>query len=231
MTNNSSNRLLSTISETLYEVLIASDKEGLIGDIPIFGSFYKAAKVSKSVSDRLFLLKLATFIEDINSLTDKDLTCIKDTLESESNSDLAEKLLLVIDNLTETEKSKYMAQALTLYSRSELTKSHFLRSLDLIQKMYIGDLNAYAESHWILNCSSEDLESMDLNSLIGTPILKVQNIDPKELRADGRESEIGITKFEETRFGKIFRDVLNNKEPYSEMGKDHIKKRGSLLSF
>lgn len=231
MTNHSSVRLLSTISKTLHEVLIASDKEGLIGDIPIFGSFYKFAKASKAVSDQVFLLKLATFIEDINSLTDKDVTCVKNALKFESNSDLAEKLLLVIDNLTETEKSKYMAQALTLYSRSELTKSYFLRSLDLIQKMYIGDLNAYAESHWILNCSSEDLEYMDLTSLIGTPILKVQNIDPKELRDDGKESEIGITKFEETDFGKVFRNILKNHSPYSEMQKDHMKKRGSLLSF
>ncbi|PKG95981.1 hypothetical protein [Paraglaciecola sp. MB-3u-78] len=217
----------------VYEaILITSEKQGLIKEIPIFGHFCKIAQATKSVSDQLFMFKLSKFIEDVNKVSNQELTTITNALKYEPNEELAEKLLLTIDNLNEADKSKYIAQALYLYSNVELTKSDFLRSLDLIQKMYIGDLNNLVRVGWISSfITSEELESMDLVSLIGTPLIKVQNINQEDLKRDGRIDEIGVTKYEETNFGGTFIKVLHNKPPYSVLQKQLMFERKQLFRF
>ena len=222
---------LQQFSDVYEAILVTSEKQGLIKDIPIFGYFYKAAIATNSVSDQLFMLKLSRFIGDTNKISNQELTSIKTALLHEPNDELAEKIVLTVDSLTESDKSRYIAQALHLYSMVELTKNDFLRSLDLIQKMYIGDLKIFASVRSIWFCTSEELEHMDLVSLIGTPILKVQYINQDELRKDGRTDEIGLTKFEETNFGRIFRDVLNNRPPYSELQKQDKLTQKELYPF
>lgn len=223
--NYKKNTNLQKLDELYESILTTSEKQGLIKEIPIFGQFYKIALASKSVSDHLFMFKLSRFIEDIDEVSNQDLTIIKNTLKNESNEEISEKLLLVVDRLDEAEKSRYIAQALNLFSIEELTKKDFLRTVDQIQKMYIGDLISFAQCNWIGNFTSHDLEKMDLSSLIGTPLMKIENIDQKDLEKDGRVDEIGITKFEDTNFGSIFRKVLNNQPPYSELEKIRLFKQ------
>ena len=229
--SNKKDGFLAVLNDTYNAVLITSEKEGLLKDVPVFGHFYKAAMISKSVSDQLFLMKLAKFIDDTNLLTDSDVRSIKKALAFESNSDLAELLILAVDNLSDAGKSIYIAQSLNLYSRSELTKSDFLRATDLIQKMYIGDLKVNSNIGGINGCTSEDLESMGLISLIGTSLLTLENISPQKLKSDGREEEVGLTRFSDTYFGSTFRHVLENKNPYSDLQKKDMLERGILLKF
>ena len=218
------------IGETFESILEVSCKQGLINDIPVFGTFYKLANFTASVSDALFLRKLSVFLNDINKLTKEDLSKVQNMFRHASNSDIAEKIILIINSLTEPNKSSYIAKFTSLYSQSELTRDDFLRSVDLIQKLYLGDLEKYRDIRWI-NHTNDDLERRGLISLIGTPLIRAQNVDQRQLISDGRESELGLITYEDTDFGRVFKDGLNEREPYSEMEKTNLQKQGLLKNY
>lgn len=170
------------------------------------------------------------FISEVDKVSQSDLEAIKTALNFDSNEELAEKVIIVIDNLNDTDKSKYIAQALHLYSQVELTKSDFLKSIDVIQKIFLGDLEAFAFAHSHFS-DNDELERTNTTGLIGTGLIQIQNTDYDELVRDERLNEIGKITYEHTAFGRTFHSVMNNRPPYSELHKQHLIETNKLTRF
>lgn len=218
------NRLYEDFTNAIVET-------GAIKEIPYFGQFVKYAEHAQNISNCMFIKKLARFVEDIQSVTDGDLKQIKLALEHSPEKELAEKIILAVDSLYDLSKTKYIAQALHLYSQLELTKADFLRTLDLIQKLYAGDLAKLETFNWISGVTNDDLEYYGLSSLIGTPILKIEHVSQRMLTDEGRHDELGLVRFTQSNFGYIFLSVLKNRKPYTELQKKDLERRGEIKEF
>jgi hypothetical protein len=83
-----------------------------------------------------------------------------------------------------------------------------LRSVDTIHNYFIEDLNRFLFQSNIWFCTFEDLERQNLESLVGSPLIKEQLIDRQGLIRSGREDEVGITNYENSSFGEIFKSAL-----------------------
>lgn len=210
------------------DLLKALSGSGLIKEIPYFGKFLKVAEEVQNISNSVFIYKLTRFVEDINSIDESALQRISTALECSPIPELAEKIIIAVDSLHDVSKAKYIAQALSLYSQIELSKEDFLRSLDLIQKLYVGELEVLATEGYVAGATSDDLEASGLTSLIGTPVLKIDRIDQKELISDGREDEVGLIRFSTSNFGAVFASVLRNNKPYSVLVRETMLNSGKL---
>lgn len=218
-----------TFKQTTNAILEVAEKEGLWKDVPIFGEFYKLAVASQSVSDHIFLNKLKLFIEELATVNGNDLSQIKNMLKFDGDEEIARKVLLVVHSLTDTGKAKYIAQAINFYTIKELTKHHFLRSVNMIESMYLADLETLGNGRYtIYGVTFDELEYHGLDGIIGTPLLKEIPVRPDDIGRTISEEDSYITKYEGTYFSNVFISVLMNETPYSELQKHRLVEQGLL---
>ncbi|MGV2990628.1 hypothetical protein ACE1OE_23710 [Vibrio sp. E150_011] len=195
-------------SNALDIALDANLDEGILKDIPIFGSVIKVAELTMSIRDYFFLKKLGRFIYQLDSLTETDKETIHQFSKSPDSEKIASKVIQVIDNVTDIEKADLIGKLFASFCTGKIDRPNFLRSVDTIHNYFIEDLNRYLYESNVWFETFEDLEMRNLESLVGSPLIKEQLIDPQELTLSGREDEIGITKYENSSFGEIFKKAL-----------------------
>ena len=195
-------------SNALEIALDGTLDNGILKDIPIFGSAIKIAELTMSIRDHFFLKKLGRFIYQLDELTEADKEAISQFSKSPDSEKISSKLIQVIDNITDVEKADLIGKLFISYCSGKIDKSNFLRSVDTIHNYFIEDLKRFVFQSNIWFCTFEDLESQNLESLVGSPLIKEQLIDRQDLIRSGREDEVGITNYENSSFGEIFKNAL-----------------------
>jgi hypothetical protein len=200
---------IKDLSSNALEIALDGNLDnGILKDIPIFGSAIKIAELTMSIRDHFFLKKLARFIYQLNELTEADKETISQFSKSPDSEKISSKLIQVIDNITDIEKADLIGKLFISYCSGKIDKSNFLRSVDTIHNYFIEDLNSFLFQSNIWFCTFEDLERQNLESLVGSPLIKEQLIDRQDLIRSGREDEVGITNYENSSFGETFKSAL-----------------------
>jgi len=200
---------IKDLSSNALEVALDSGLEnGILKDIPIFGTAIKVAELTMSIRDHFFLQKLSKFIFQIENLSEKEKSAINDFSRSPDNEKISNKIIQVIDNVTDIEKAELIGKLFTSYCSGKINKSNFLRAVDTIHSYFIEDILQFISASNLWFCTYEDLERQNLENLVGSPLIKEQILDRQEMISDGRENEIGITNYENSNFGEIFKKAL-----------------------
>ena len=200
---------INDLSSNALEIALDGNLDnGILKDIPIFGSAIKVAELTMSIRDHFFLKKLGRFIYQLDDLTEAEKETISKFSKSPDSEKISNKLIQVIDNVTDVEKADLIGKLFISYCSGKIDKSNFLRSVDTIHNYFLEDLQRFIYGSNVWFDTFEDLEHQNLESLVGSPLLKEQIIDRQELIRSGREDDIGITNYENSNFGEIFKHAL-----------------------
>jgi len=200
---------IKELSSNALEVALDSNLDsGILKDIPIFGSVIKMAEVTNSIRDYFFFKKLSCFIYQLDGLSGKDRDDILSFSNTDDSEKVADKIIQVIDNVTDIEKAKLIGILFAAYCKGSIDKSNFLRSVDTVQHYFLDDINNFISTDGIYFFTFQDLEYRKIEMLIGSQLIKQQYITQNELIRLGHDSDLDITYYEDSNFGRIFRKAL-----------------------
>jgi len=130
------------LAETITDSLL---NDGLLHEIPIIGTIVGLTKVSFNISERLFIKKIMYFLSEIKDIdVEKRNKLISDIENSDKQKvRVGEKLLYILDRCDDHVTAKYLAIVFTAFLNQELSYSEFLRCSNIIQKLFINDLELF----------------------------------------------------------------------------------------
>jgi hypothetical protein len=116
-------------------------QDGLLRDIPIVGTIINLSKFGANVHDRLFLKKLLSFLNKLESIpSDKR----KELIENIENSKkyrmkVGEKLLYIIDSCEDYEISELVGFLFKAFTEEKITYDDFLKGASVLKKLNMSD--------------------------------------------------------------------------------------------
>lgn len=133
------NQLGDAIFDLAEVALDQNLAEGVLKDVPIVGSLVKLARAGQSVSEELFLRKLARFLADLNSvpIEERERLLEKYPDASEEQRVLGENLLLALERLDDVKKPAILARFFAAYIRSKIDYFTFTRLARALEKFNI----------------------------------------------------------------------------------------------
>lgn len=114
----------------------------VLRNIPILNSICGVIRVGKDLRERNLLVQTSTFLSEFNSGTidEEKLQEYKEKLEDDKKkiSEL-ERVLLILNNNIDVEKSKYLAKLFTAYINEKITWDEFCEFSDITNRFYMED--------------------------------------------------------------------------------------------
>jgi len=132
-------QLSDAIFDLAEVVLDQNLSEGVLKEVPIFGILAKLARAKQSVSEELFLRKLARFLADLNAVPIEEREKLLEQYPDASLEQqvLGENLLLALERLDDTEKPAILARFFAAYIRSKIDYLTFTRLARALEKFNI----------------------------------------------------------------------------------------------
>ncbi|MET0888793.1 MAG: hypothetical protein ABWY09_01530 [Stenotrophomonas maltophilia] len=155
---NIANQLVETIkSKDLQEVVVGALEaaidsemaEGILKEIPFFGSLISIGKAGISIRDRIFARKLEEFISSFSELSWSERSRIFDELGS--TPELQERAALAILDILERcdpiDKPRLIGNLFVAMVRGHIPSKDLLRLCTMITGVFPDDLQALAKRH------------------------------------------------------------------------------------
>lgn len=143
-------RELVPVAEDAIEALIDSSlDDGLLKELPFISAIVAVGKVGFSIRDRLLSRKIVKFLNEVATLTWSDRARAVDELAgTDGKQEKVGALLLdMIDKADMEEKPRMLGKLFVALGRGEISSDDYLRMVTMINGVYIGDLQALAESN------------------------------------------------------------------------------------
>ena len=176
------------ISENIIDLLgdigeVALDSflnEGLLKDIPFFGTGIKVIKLYTNISDTIMLRKIVLFMQNLNSCKQCEIDDFINKMNSDKyRKEIGVKLISIIDKIDEDIKIKWIAKTFLDYLSKKITKDFFFRIITIINNSFTQDilkLTIIAEKNKILSFNKK-VESYILYQLFSNGLLDDCGID------------------------------------------------------
>lgn len=134
-----SNQLGDAIFDLAEVALDQNLVEGVLKDVPIVGTLVKLARAGQSISEELFIRKLARFLADLNAVPVEDRERLLEQYPDSSDEQrvLGENLLLALERLDDIKKPAILARFFAAYIKSEIDYFTFTRLARALEKFNI----------------------------------------------------------------------------------------------
>jgi len=187
--------IVSDLSETGLDQAFA---DGLLRDIPFIGTAYKIAMLGKSISDRIFVTKLARFLQEIESIPKEELVefCRKIDGGKVSLRRLGEAVVLAINRIDDMDKLSILGSIFRAYLGSKITYDQFRRIYAAIDFAVLSDLKSFCDP---LKTENDRTFSHLMNSGLTA-------VSPSAVDEHGRAVFLRVEK---TELGKIFQELMS----------------------
>jgi hypothetical protein len=131
--------IASDVSEMALDSLL---EEGLLKDVPVFGWMAKLYAVTRTVRDRIFLKKVASFLFGTKSASQgaKDEFRARIEGDPEFRREVGENLVLLLERHDHFEKSKLLGKVFAAQISGDIDYDTFLRIATAIDRAPIADL-------------------------------------------------------------------------------------------
>lgn len=124
-------------------------EEGIIKDIPVFGSFIKIGKTIKSIHDAIFAKKVLVFAQNIHSGNDSEDKWERHKEKLKNNPKRLMKelevLLIYIDRHTKYIKNKILGKFYSLYYMGEIDWGDFEELAEILDVISVFDFETLEE--------------------------------------------------------------------------------------
>jgi len=183
--------------------------ESVLNDVPVVGTILKLKGIGTSIHDNLYAEKIRQFLLCLSEIPEEKRLKFRDEIAmgKEKNQKLVQKLLLIIENQSDLEKTELVANFFIAYLDGEMSGSGFRRALDVTANYFLDDITNFLVSISVqgFSCNTyQDLERMGISSLIGSPLIGFERTSPAELRKDGWGDTAEVALFETSDFGFSF---------------------------
>lgn len=117
-------------------------EEGILKDIPFFGTVIKMSSIIGSVRDRLFLKKVSSFLFEISKISEQDRNRFRNKIKDDKNfqSEVGENLMLLLERHEHMSKPRLLAKAFGAYIEEKISYNEFLKLASSIDSAFINDL-------------------------------------------------------------------------------------------
>jgi hypothetical protein len=160
-----SEKLAEIGSDTAELIFDSFLDNGVLKDIPIFGTLYKLGKAGIGIRDRYFMKKVLKFLFEIKNVTLEDRQKFIDDLEKSTAQKAGETLLILIDRIDNIEKTSILSNLLRSKVQEKISIEKFLRLAITTEKAFIADLkklHLYVDNDRYDEDTSESLTSLGL---------------------------------------------------------------------
>lgn len=146
---------LGACADVLEVLLDMLTDDGVLKDLPIAGWLVGLGRSLLSVPDRLFLKKLGRFLSELKQVPEKERLAFADKIEREGSTEkVGEKILMIVDQLDDTEKASLAGQVFSACLRGMIDIDQFYILCSCIRLTRIADIDALLLNH-------DDVGSMD----------------------------------------------------------------------
>jgi len=143
---------------------------GLLKDIPIVGTIINLSKFGANVHDRLFLKKLLSFLNKLESISpNKRREFIEDIERSKKyRMKVGEKLLYIIDACEDYEISELVGLLFKAFTEEQITYDDFLKGASVLKKLNMVDFKWFVKER-----KSHYFDLNDVGDLISSGLFEL----------------------------------------------------------
>lgn len=118
-------------------------EDGVLKEIPFFGSLYKGFKAAIGIRETIFAKKVFRFLNKIKEIPVEERKIFIEKLESkkEFRQKVGEKLIFLIERLDDIEKPEIIGRLFNAAIKEKITYDEFLRLSLIVDKAYLPDLS------------------------------------------------------------------------------------------
>lgn len=120
-------------------------KDGLLKDIPIFGTIVGLTKSSLNLRDRLFLKKLIHFLTGLNTIEQAVRHKMISDIDSSSKFKIrvGEKLLYILDKCDDHIAATRIAKLFSSFLKRTISYAEFLMASAIVDRIFVEDLESF----------------------------------------------------------------------------------------
>ncbi|SMP38166.1 hypothetical protein SAMN06295888_10173 [Desulfonatronum zhilinae] len=168
-------RLVDIISDVAEVSADSMLSDGIIKELPIFGTLVNLKRAGLAIRDEIFIQKLIRFLQGIGQISDKERKYLLEKYPDDSIDQqyLGENLLLTLDRLDNMVKPVILAKFFSAYIKSEIDYTLFSRlskALEVFNISLLPALKKYYFSEMLSNLKielhEEIIHEMSLSGLI-----------------------------------------------------------------
>lgn len=117
--------------------------EGVLRDVPVFGWLVKTYGIGSIVRERIFLAKIARFLQATTVVSDQEREKFRKKLSAnpEFSRKVGENLILLLDRHDNMEKAHILGKVFSGYLRGVIDYDAFLKIAAAVDRSFIVDLN------------------------------------------------------------------------------------------
>lgn len=160
-----SEQLVEMGSDAAELVLDQLLDNGILQDIPVFGTLYKMGKFGLGIREQYFAKKVYTFLFNIREISSLERERFINDLEEHTSQRAGETLLILLDKLDNIEKPKILSNLMKARIHGDISINKFLRLSCIAEKVFIHDLKElykYIEKEQYHEDVSESLAALGL---------------------------------------------------------------------
>jgi hypothetical protein len=167
LTDSNLENLGIDISELAIDSVL---QDGLLKDIPIVGTIINLSKFGANIHDRLFLKKLLSFLNKLESVPSEKRKELIQNIESSKKyrMKVGEKLLYIIDTCEDYEISELVGLLFKAFTEEKVSYDDFLKGASVLKKLSMSDFKWFIKerkSHYFNLDDVGDLISSGLFEL------------------------------------------------------------------
>ncbi|MEN5433607.1 MULTISPECIES: hypothetical protein [Sphingobacterium] len=159
MNQNVSNSLIESIFPTNSKDLLIDVADALLEsnidrevleNIPVVSSIYNLYKSAVSISDRMFLKKILSFLSELENIEKEKISLYYQKINTDEKfkKKVGDKLMFILDRCEDDEKSKIVAKIFGAYICEKIEYSDFLNLARAIEFLSLDDIEHLLKSKY-----------------------------------------------------------------------------------
>lgn len=202
--------LMSSVSDYAELALDAMLEDGVLQDIPVFGTIINLGKATFTISDRLVIKKIGKFLLPLNDIpADKRKKFAEDLEDDQKRKEVGEKVILILDKQDDFVKAELVGEVFRLLILEEINKDDFNMLCHGITVSSLFDLKClpYLEEHGFDTTISDTSQGSALTAA-GLAAMEVKV--PQTIGAVG-SAQMGVS-FNVNHLGTILSNIMRSRE-------------------
>lgn len=198
--------LTSGLSEIALDSILS---DGIFKDIPFVGSLISIGKLTKSVSDRLLLFRILTFIKGFGVKSQSDIDEIKEKyFKDEDYQRIGSKLLLTLEKIDDVIKIKWLAKSFRMYLDKKVDQKSFLKISSIINTAFVSDIGQIIAFEKRSNITSNNnlIDSYVLDHMYTIGLLENLGIDGGDASGNNSGTIFGLNRFGEILLNEVIKE-------------------------
>jgi hypothetical protein len=128
---------------------VAADQllsDGILKDIPVFGTAVKLAGIGKTINDRIFLAKVHKFIFALPKIdqNQRRMFAHNMSVDEKLRQKLGETIILILDRFEDLEKPEILAKIFAALINEKINLEQFRRLANAVDLAFVDDLKKFS---------------------------------------------------------------------------------------